>query len=442
MEARDTLLEFLQDLNTHVVYVENTVEELVESNFDALDDKNMRALIDHALKERDLNASKGGKEADLLGSWGVIIDVIKTTTLKRRDRAGNLLQLSVNTGMSSGPKELQSLLTTLKAQNQIDRVFVDLVNTSYEDCASQQGSEVLADILKYTKTFLGILQSKDKMTAPSSSSSKAVASKIPTAASPAPVGKPVAAASSGAKSSSGGTKSAEKSASPAPVLGNTPEPGSAADTESRMIRAGLLLQEILRTSAGDVVALKTDVLQRCAQGDIDSLFVQVLDDNIKGCKDANYVNKLKVLEFMRGVIVTKLEAMQRQNADAHSFGGEASDATAAAGQVTSTHHAPKFVDEHTPQQGTKRSHAEIDHIEVTLLSEVEKEFINAREASAALRGATTDVANSAVNPNKVNNKKKSSKSSAKKQVSKMASAASEHLEKHGWAVLDDFLPKV
>eukprot|EP01032_Pedospumella_encystans_P027675 gene27675-31267_t len=113
MDARDTLLDFLQDLENHVVFMENTVEELVESNFDALDDKNMRLLIDRALKERDTNAAKGGKEADLLGSWGVIIDTIKTATLKRRDRAGNLLQLTVNTGVKAGPKELQSLLTTL-----------------------------------------------------------------------------------------------------------------------------------------------------------------------------------------------------------------------------------------------------------------------------------------------------------------------------------------
>lgn len=438
MEARDTLLEFLQDLNTHVVYVEDTVEELVESNFDALDDKNMRALIDRALKERDLNASKGGKEADLLGSWGVIIDIIKATTLKRRDRAGNLLQITVNTGVKSGPKELQSLLTTLKAQNQIDRVFIDLVTTSYEDCLAQ-GNDVLADILKYTKTFLGVLQSKDKLTA--SNASKASAPKAAASKEPAVASSSSSSATRKHPSSTaaGVEKSAEKAPAVASPAADSVEPGSAADKEGRMIRAGLLLQEILRSSAGDAVALKTDVLARCLQGEIDALFLQVVEDNIQGCRDANYVNKMKVLEFMKGVITAQLELQQRQAADSYSsYGQERSDRAAASGQVASTHHAPQFVDEKNAaqQQGTKRQYAELDHVEVTLVAEVEKEFINAREASAALRGASAEST-----ATKVNNKKKSTKSSNKKHVSKMASAASDHLEAHGWAVLDDFLPK-
>lgn len=83
MQARDTLLAFLYEINPPVVYVADTVEEVVEENFDSLDDKNMRRLIDAALKERDQNLKKGGKEEDLLGSWGVIIDMIKATTIRR-----------------------------------------------------------------------------------------------------------------------------------------------------------------------------------------------------------------------------------------------------------------------------------------------------------------------------------------------------------------------
>lgn len=83
MDARNTLLAFLHDLNPPVVYVEDTVEGVVEANFDTLDEKNMRLLIDAALKERDNNLKKGGKEEDLLGSWGVVIDLIKATTIKR-----------------------------------------------------------------------------------------------------------------------------------------------------------------------------------------------------------------------------------------------------------------------------------------------------------------------------------------------------------------------
>lgn len=470
MEARDALVGFLQDLNTEVVHMENTVEELVESNFDTLDDKNMRLLIDRALKERDLNLAKGGKEADLLGSWGVVIDCIKSVTLKRRDRAGHLLQMMVNTGYKSGPKEMQALLSTLKAQNQIDRVFVDLVSTSLEDCQSQ-GNAVLTDILKYAKTFLAVMKSKEKMARGAISPSP---SNKPSPAAPV-ITKPTAAGSAGGDGSPQVAVSTEKASSAvgstAPVTTAVTEPvappGPAepvsgiksetavvdAETENKMIKAGLLLQEILRNSAGDASVLKSVVIEHCLRGEIDSLFAQVLEDNIKGCREANYVNKLKILEFMKGVIGSQIELQSRQGSDTYDYNVKG-DRGNLSGMITSTHHAPQFVDEGTLNpnapygRGSKRHFAELGHIEVTMLPDCE--FINAREASAAMRGApvpsaaasgaSTATTTTTVNPNKVNNKKKSSKSSAKKTIAKMAEAASKHLEEHGWAVLDNFLP--
>lgn len=491
MEAKDVLVGFLQELNADVVYMENTVEELVESNFDTLDDKNMRLLIDRALKERDINLAKGGKEADLLGSWGVIIDCIKSVTLKRRDRAGNLLQMMVNTGYKSGPKEMQALLTTLKAQNQIDRVFIDLVSTSYEDCQAQ-GNPVLTDILKYAKTFLAVMQSKERMAKGTSSASTNSSTAKPSIASPAidkpepntkvAAGSKEPATSSSAASpqplatTSAATASLVEVAPPSSASTNYTEPVSAisgakseesidSEVEGKMIKAGLLLQEILRNSAGDVALLKSVVIEHCLRGEIDHLFTQVLEDNIKGCREANYVNKLKVLEFMKGVISTQLETQARHNSDTFDYNSKG-DRENLSGQIASTHHAPQFVDEGTANpnapyggRGSKRQFAELGHIEVKMLPECEKEFINAREASAALRGtavASSSAAYSSVggggdksnsgtsaastNPNKVNNKKKASKASAKKTVARMAEAASRHLEEHGWAVLDDFLP--
>jgi hypothetical protein len=83
MQARETLLAFLYEVNPPVVYVEDTVEEVVEANFDTFDEKTTRLLIESALKERDANLKKGGKEDELLGSWGVIIDLVKATTMRR-----------------------------------------------------------------------------------------------------------------------------------------------------------------------------------------------------------------------------------------------------------------------------------------------------------------------------------------------------------------------
>jgi hypothetical protein len=83
MQARETLLAFLYEVNPPVVYIEDTVEEVVEANFDTFDEKTTRLLIESALKERDANLKKGGKEDELLGSWGVIIDLVKATTMRR-----------------------------------------------------------------------------------------------------------------------------------------------------------------------------------------------------------------------------------------------------------------------------------------------------------------------------------------------------------------------
>ena len=461
------------------------------------------------LTERDLNLSKGGKEEDLLGSWGVVIDTVKAVTLKRRERAGNLLQITVNTGVKSGPKELQSLLSTLKAKNQIDRLFVDLVSSSLEDCKAQ-GNEMLADILKYTKTYLGVLNSttnnNNNTANNSNSNSKTTAAAAPKAGpvsnSPAaplsssssglpkpPVTSkiggsgPTSSSSSSSSSSvaSSGTSSGTKTSSnelppssPAEEEGNITSDNTSAtsskEEEGALIVAGLLLQEMLRTSAGDATALRTEVIQHCITGEIEEVhFMRVLEDNIAGCRAANYVNKLKVLEFIKSVVKKQLEDPYGVSGSASASGGvkhfgSSSTTTGGAGVVNSTHHAPQFVDDvNNPSssgssRGSKRQYTEYSgsnqsHIEVTMLPDVEKEFINVREASAALRGqalsggaaaaGATQVSSAPAatpNPSKINNKKKSSKSAGKKHIARMAEAASKHLEEHGWAVLDQLLP--
>ena len=331
-----------------------------------------------------------------------------------------MLQLVVNTGVKSGPKELQTLLVTLKAEKKIDRVFTDLVATSLEDCQSQ-GNAMLADILKYAKTFLGVLASKDKLSKPAGT------------APPPPPAPPVA------------TPCAEKAHPPTIVPASVQSAAAIAEAEleGEKVRAGALLCEMLQTSAGDVTALRTNAIERCLTGEIDTPFLAVLEDNIKGCRDANYVNKLKVLEFLKTAVSAQLDQQKLGTTSNSSYAGNSNNSgssNSSGGQSTTTHHAPQFVDDAAASssgRGSKRSFAEAEHVEVTLLPEVEGHFIDAVEASAALRGAPA----SAAHPGKVNNKKKAAKSSAKKLVARMAAAAAAHLEEHGWAVLDNFLPE-
>jgi hypothetical protein len=350
-----------------------------------------------------------------------------------------MLQLVVNTGVKSGPKELQSLIATLKAQNKVDRVFTDLVTTSMEDC-QKQGNDVLADILKYTKTFLGVLASKEKAVKAAPNTAAVPGSpnrKKPAAEVKEPVVEPLPTALE--------PKEMAEVASPPPPsssakVGGSRDSGSLAERESKMVQAGLLLQEMLRDNAGDASALKTDAIQRCLSGEVDDNFLHVVEDNIKGCREAGYVNKVKVLEYLGGVVRQQLELQAQQRDDAHASSAYAGN-TNTGGSTTTTHHAPQFVDDATASaRGTKRHISDVDHVEVTLLPDVEKEFINAVEASAALRGVAPAAVGAGNSSAKVNNKKKSVKSAGKKVVQKMATAASEHLQRHGWAVLDNFLP--
>ena len=59
----------------------DTIEVLVENNFDFLDERLMRLLIQEALKERDSRVLEGSSDSELLGSWGVVIDAVYTLFL-------------------------------------------------------------------------------------------------------------------------------------------------------------------------------------------------------------------------------------------------------------------------------------------------------------------------------------------------------------------------
>ena len=59
------------------LYDGESVHDLIEKNFDLLDERIMRLLIQEALKERDSRALEGLGEQDLLGSWGVVIDSVR-----------------------------------------------------------------------------------------------------------------------------------------------------------------------------------------------------------------------------------------------------------------------------------------------------------------------------------------------------------------------------
>ncbi|KAJ1432647.1 hypothetical protein B484DRAFT_418094 [Ochromonadaceae sp. CCMP2298] len=297
MEARDTLIAFLHEQKSagQSVVEEDSVEALVESNFDLIDDGVTRKLIDRALAERDTRLAQKGSDSELLGSWGVIIDAIKEVTLVRRDRAGELLQLIVSTGMQKGPKELEALVYALRDKGQVDRLLIDLVSTSAQQC-KQQGN-ALADILLYCQAFLE--KTKDlksaRVTSPPTLA-KAGAGSGSTASSPAPASTSAPASTPASSSASASASTpASSSASVASEDEEEEEEEEEEDEEEQAkVAAGTLLRELLKDAAGDASALRMKLQQYVLTGEIGAPFVSVLEDNVAACRAAQYVNKLKV----------------------------------------------------------------------------------------------------------------------------------------------------
>jgi hypothetical protein len=135
MEPAQTFLNFLEDHNIeNVSKINDNIMDLVSDNYDALDQETMRAMVDCALAERDVNVAIGGQENDLLGSWGVIIDTFKEQTMLRRERAGNNLQQLVAFGLqSTGGSAVQTFIDSIRQKGQVDSVLIDLVESSLAD---------------------------------------------------------------------------------------------------------------------------------------------------------------------------------------------------------------------------------------------------------------------------------------------------------------------
>lgn len=347
-----------------------SIENAIENYFDDLSDKVIKLLIEKALSERDKRISLGGKENELLGSWGVIIDAIKFTTMKRRERAAENLQMMCSVAYSEGNEALDKSIAALKQQKMIDRILVDAVRSSLDECRSAQNG-VLCDILQHILDNL--------------MDTKAV--------------------------QANDVKS---------------------NDDQYLIASGKILNEILRTSAGNVPKLKTEVLTLCSkwhdeekydkdEGQSVSMtesFIRVINDNIDACHKAGYNNKLKVLEYIVSVVNDFREGLKRPDtslADEDNGGGTMPS--------SAHHHAPQFID--TSQSADKEEF----EIEVGLVDESDGYIDVSTVSSALLKG------------NVKNTKKKNLKQAAKRKIGTMSENAGRHLQENGWAVLDHVLPE-
>jgi hypothetical protein len=167
LEIQQKLIQFLseQGLTISNLIVNNplsenyeNLEEFLRYFYPLFNGTVMRSLIDYALKERDQKLALGENENDLLGSWGIIIDVFKKITLEKRENSSVMLQELCQIGRNGNEKEqkerIERKLEEYRRDKRIDSVFIDLVTSSYEDCKEMHGNHEILTILKIINNLL------------------------------------------------------------------------------------------------------------------------------------------------------------------------------------------------------------------------------------------------------------------------------------------------
>ncbi len=184
--------------------------------------------------------------------------------------------------------------------------------------------------------------------------------------------------------------------------------------EGDLVSCALYLQDLFKTCQGDAPRLKERIvtdyrLEKYSA----SVFHKVLDDNIAACKQAGYVNKEKVLTFLKASLENEKTISQTSDS--------AQSATVDDDRESfSTHHAPKFIDDELSDRS--------DTVTATNIVSPES-FIDASSAIPFLFPSDTQ-----------NSKKKAERKEARRRAAAVAERVGAHLQQHGWAVCDNFLP--
>ena len=298
-DAKGVFLEFLSD---HEIDVgtpiasssSSSLEQVVEELFDELDERLLRIIAEKALANRDAI-----KKEDAFGPWAQIIDAVRETTIKRRERAGAIFERLVNIGKDGDLKQIQIFIGQLFAAGQLDMLLEDLVDDALSSCEKQGNDEYAAMFRYFTECITRAKESMGKGNGGKATSTKSIPPKKEQ--TPAPP-------------------------QPPPIAIDSPE------EQRELMKAGVRLQLLLKECNKDVATLKTKAESECKNGKIDKYFLKVLDDNISACKQAHYENKAKLLTYLKSIIENALKTSD-ENDDGNTSSSDAS----------TSHHAPKFI---------------------------------------------------------------------------------------------------
>jgi len=439
MPTLDTLKAFLR-LNISkdaferlVDNVEDEAATFVQDNYDVFNEEILRKLVTVALKARDDNILPDGSQkvadSQLLGVWGVIIDAVRETTSIRQDRAGDTFKQVVATAQREGPRATATIISRFYRAGAIDTLFQELLAEAVASCRSSNTPSEALEMFEFVQKVIDQNKAVEKARA----SQLAAGSAPPAAATPSPVQVRAKASEEGevhtathdqqrdSLTTASGGSDARMHTTVKPVVGVAA--GEEEARQERLIAASHYLKRVIDESRGDAAALQkriqTDLWREDMSFDIDD-FAKVVGDTVDASQQAGYVNRVKLLQFIESRVLAPLRTkmLEREKQDAEETG--IVNAENVESSNTNGYHAPQFLDDNmrsyhkkilTPDvflAGFAKEPAQVNKISKTgqLIKSVVQE--NAQEAA--------------------------------RKFLELAASTGKHMEAHGWAVIDNFVP--
>ena len=458
----------------------------VEANFDLMDEGVLRALVAAALKDREDNA-KAGKEARnaeaLLGTWGAVIDTVREVTGERQQRAGHNFQSVMAAAQQGQPKLVAAALTKLYREKQIDRLFVELLDSTLDECR-KAGHEEYVAMLGFFKEVI----EKNRAVAESLKARASAATPAAAATPPVPAQAPAAPAKAAAKPPPAPAATArgkdttpfaldqpptnrveeldsddedsddedddeeddeeedeeeEEEEEALPVLDDSTPPSSstpraprpdeadeddaaaAAEEHSQesLLQAGAYLTALLEQYKGDAAALRDRAQgDLCVRGKLPfsaSALRRVVRDHLAAATQAGYVNRAQFMRFVLDRVLKPVEDALRQGAGAGAGTGAGAGAEEFMGELGETTY-------HAPKFVGDTGSASSGGLHVV----TPEKFVDAEQVALGNGGKAGKVKGS-----------KSAKKEQRRLLASLAKRMGAQLETQGWACCDRFLPE-
>ncbi len=377
----------------------------------------LRGIVNEALKYRQ--SAESHTDANVLGRWGDIIDCMKVVLQERRDLASKHFQSLIQYGMKGDLHQVDKYLQLLFCQGYVDHLFEDVLDEAMKTFQQQNSEDNFYMMVYFKNTVEGMKREQNetgKWKVCSPLLRKCKLSMIKSAVATSTVEQKVPLQFE--------TKNSphDSISQTLPSYRDTPLPTADLNEDEikELMAASDLLNSTVKECQGDVAKLQQILYQ-----DIFILkkiafapFKRALQDNIDACEAAGYTNKLKLFRFLQDYLLKQEAALlsidenNRNSANSESFVKESTS-------FMSTHHAPQFVDD-------RNAPVAVGSVRIAPQVMTFQSFLDAEKIGI-------------LNKPK-NNKNKAEKKAARLKTQSLAEQVSDHLNEHGWAVVDNFIP--